>query len=178
MRYAFILFTVLLSSSYFGIAQSVVNIDSVNFVKQRERVNNLLQERSKRFGDFDGSLRKKTGVFGIFKSKKDMQKSIDILRDIVITDNRLFLETKKLLDIKNNESDRNESMVIEYDKQISAYMHTIAKLQQENEKLRAQIHKLDSKQNINYLLTYVLAIVIMVLVFVIFRYFRPNNRKI
>lgn len=178
MKYVFlfiVFFAGIFSSSK---AQTQVDADSINFEQQRERVNHLLGERSRRFGEFDNSLRQKTGVFGIFKRKKDMQKSIDILREIVLTDNRIFLETKKLLDIKDNQSDRNESLAAEYDKQISAYMHTITKLQTENEKLRNQIAALDSGQKNSYLLSYFLGTVILVLGFIFYRYFPRTKRKI
>lgn len=161
-----------------GTARTNMDADTINFEKQREHVNSLLEERSKRFGDFDNSLQKKTGVFGIFKSKKDLQKSTDILREIVLTDNRIFLETKKLLDIKGDESDRYEGLAAEYDQQISAYMRTINKLQIENEKLRSQINELDNKQGNSYLLVSLLIIVILMLCFTLYRYFQRSKPKI
>lgn len=109
------------------------NLDSLNFEQQRSRVNKLLDARGKRFGEFSQSLERKTGVFGIFKTKKDMQKSIDILRDIVLTDNNIFVETRKLIDIKDYQSNRNESLALQYDKEISAHMNTITKLRNEIE---------------------------------------------
>ncbi|WP_148917564.1 hypothetical protein [Sphingobacterium phlebotomi] len=158
-------------------SQTDMDIDSLNFAQQRERVNNLLQERSKRFGEFDHSLQQKTGVFGIFKRKKDMQKSIDILREIVLTDNNIFLETKKLLDIKGGENDRNENLATEYNKQVSGYMHTITKLQTENEKLRTQIHDLETKQRNRHTTILFLIIVILALSFALYLGFKRNKHQ-
>lgn len=158
-----------------GKSQINTNTDSINFEQQRERVNNLLEKRSRRFGEFDNSLRQKTGIFGIFKRKKDMQKSIDILREIVLTDNDIFLETKKLLDIKGGESDRNENLASEYDKQVSGYMHTITKLQTENEKLRNQIDDLEAKQRNFHTTILLLMIAILALSFTL--YLRLRRRK-
>lgn len=177
MKYILLFVVFLTGICQIGTAQTDRDVGAINFEDQRERVNSLLEERGRRFGDFDNSLQKKTGVFGIFKSKKDMQKSIDILREIVMADNHIFLETKKLLDIKGNESDRNESLVAEYDQQISAYMRTITKLQTENEKLRNQINELDDKQGSSYIATYLLAIVILALCFTLYRCFRRNKRE-
>ncbi|MBD1435135.1 hypothetical protein H8B06_20115 [Sphingobacterium sp. DN00404] len=160
-----------------GKSQSHIDIDSINFEQQRERVNNLLEQRSKRFGEFDHSLRQKTGVFGIFKRKKDMQKSIDILREIVLTDNDIFLETKKLLYIKENESDRKENLASAYDKQISGYMHTITKLQTENEKLRNQINDLESKQRNRHRTILLLVIIILALSFTLYLRMKPHKPK-
>lgn len=123
------------------------NMDSISFESQRKRVNDLLDQRSKRFGDFTTSLEQKTGVFGLFKTKNDMQKSIDILKSVVINDNLIFLETRKLLDLKDNQAERFQRMATEYDQQVTAYMKTISKLQAENEQLRDQIDKLEEEDH-------------------------------
>lgn len=175
MKQLSLLLVFLVGILHIGKSQTSTEIDSINFEKQRERVNNLLEERSKRFGEFDNSLRQKTGVFGIFKRKKDMQQSIDILREIVLTDNSIFLETKKLLDIKGNESDRNENLAAEYDKRVSGYMHTITKLQTENEKLRHQIHNLEAKQRKYHTTILLLILVVLTLSFALYR--RLRQRK-
>ncbi|WP_146113749.1 hypothetical protein [Sphingobacterium gobiense] len=144
-------------------SQTDLDTDSISFEQQRERVNNLLEKRSRRFGEFDNSLRQKTGVFGIFKRKKDMQKSIDILREIVLSDNAILLETKKLLYIKGNESDKNENLAAAYDKQLSGYMHTVMKLQTENEKLRNQIDNIEARQRNSHIIILVLTITVLAL---------------
>ncbi|MBD1424786.1 hypothetical protein [Sphingobacterium arenae] len=170
------LFLVFLMGMLFaGKSQTNIDSDSISFEQQRERINNLLEERSRRFGEFDNSLRQKTGVFGIFKRKKDMQKSIDILREIVLTDNHIFLETKKLLDIKGHESDRNENLATVYDRQVTGYMHTITKLQTENEKLRLEINDLESKQRGGHLAILLLIIVSLALGFGLYRYFKRST---
>ena len=101
------------------LAQSIS--DSISYEIQRKLVNTLLQQRSTKFGEYDVSLTQKTGIFGIFKSKGDMQKSNDILKQIVITDNNIFLETKKLLAIKDYESEKNLEKARQYDSQVTAY---------------------------------------------------------
>ncbi|TDS15751.1 hypothetical protein [Sphingobacterium paludis] len=142
--------------------------DSVNYEQQRLRVNQLLDQRSARFGAYDESITKKTGIFGIFKTKKDMQKSIDILKEIVITDNNIFVETKRLLDLKDYESNRHAALANEYDKQVSAYMKTITKLQDENDKLRQQVGTLDQNDQQSNFLVYLLIAIIGVLAVVIY----------
>ncbi|HLS95519.1 hypothetical protein BC792_101141 [Sphingobacterium allocomposti] len=151
--------------------------DTVSFEQQRQRVNTLLEERSKRFGDYNSSLQKKTGIFGIFKTKADMQRSIDILQQIVLTDNNIFVETKKLLDIKDFESSRNKALAAEYDQQVSAYMKTITKLQLENERLRAQIAGMDEEDHANHLWTYLLLAIVFVLLIVVYTLY-TNHRKL
>lgn len=160
-----------------SLAQPKVDIDSLNYEQQRKRVNNLLEERSRRFGEFDNSLQQKTGVFGLFKRKADMQKSIDILRAIVLADNNIFLETKKLLEIQGNESSRNENLAIQYDREISGYMQTITKLQTENEKLRQQISILKNKQRSQRTIIFLSILLLLGLGFIAFRYFKERKHQ-
>ena len=149
-----------------------LDTDSITFEAQRQRINALLDDRSKRFGEFDSSLRKKTGVFGIFKRKRDMQRSIDILREIVLTDNDIFIETKKLLDIKGYESDKNESLAEEYDRQISGYMRTITKLQSANENAHKRILELEAKQRKSHSTILLLILSNLVTGFILYKRFR------
>ena len=135
-----------ISALSIGWAQPIKSTDSSNFEQQRERVNSLLQQRGERFGEFDRSLQQKTGIFGLFKRKKDMQRSIDILREIVLTDNHIFVETKKLLDIKDGESSLNQNLATESGKEVLGYMHSITKLQNENDKLQIQLQQATEKQ--------------------------------
>ncbi|MGH2622396.1 MAG: hypothetical protein ACRDE7_01900 [Sphingobacterium sp.] len=152
-------------------AQNVqeTNLDSLTFEAQRERVNKLLEDRSQRFGEYDQSLEKKTGVFGLFKTKADMQKSIDILRKIVLNDNNIFLETRKLLDLKDAQSERIQRLANEYDQQVSAYMKTITKLQNENDKLRAEIDLLEDEDRGSGIQLYLAFLVILGLILLLFR---------
>ena len=128
-------------------AQVKSSVDSLSYENQREKVNSLLQQRRQKFGEFDQSVLKKSGVFGIFKTKRDMQQSIDILKSVVINDNHIFLETQKLLSLKDFEKAHYQKLADEYDTQSSAYMRTITKLQMENEKLRGQVNNLDKEEH-------------------------------
>src|SRR3546814_611948 len=93
----------LIASTFYLITSSVsVAQDTLAYELQRQKVNTLLDERSQRYGDFNQSLQKRTGIFGL-KTKKDMQASIDILKEIVLTDNNIFRETKVLVDYKDME---------------------------------------------------------------------------
>ncbi len=153
--------------------------DSITFESQRARVNRLLNERSVKFGDYDSSLTKKTGVFGLFKTKGDMQKSIDILRNIVINDNHIFIETRKLLDLKDAQSERYQKLAAEYDQQISAYMKTINKLQQENDKLRGDISNLENSDQGNDNKLFIAILIILGLVIsVIYLYLKQKSKKL
>ncbi len=109
---------------------------------QRQKVNDLLAQRSARFGQFDESLKKRTGIFGL-KTKKDMQASIDILKEIVLTDNNIFRETKMLLDYKDFEKSQIAQQASEFDGRINGYIKTIGKLQREQERMVSAIDALE-----------------------------------
>ncbi|MDR2272791.1 MAG: hypothetical protein LBF27_17915 [Sphingobacterium sp.] len=165
-KYALLSILLLLS---FGHLTAQENADSSAFEVQRKRVNSLLDARQQKFGSYDTSLTQKTGLFGLFKSKGDMQKSIDILKDVVITDNNIFLETQQLLKIKDFEKDKFRQMASEYDQQITAYMGTINKLQNENERLRTQLDKTTGNGLAGNLWLYLALLVIIVLSVLLYR---------
>ncbi|GAA4808480.1 hypothetical protein GCM10023231_42200 [Olivibacter ginsenosidimutans] len=123
--------------------------DSTAYEKQRERVNQLLDQRHQRFGEFDASLKARTGIFGL-KRKKDMQASIDILKEIVLTDNNIFKETKALLDFKDLEKQAIAGQASESGERITGYINTISKLQRNQDKMEQEISVLQ-KRNIVYL---------------------------
>lgn len=150
------IFCVLMTSVTFVFAQSslTLNADSLDYELQRQKVNRLLDERTARFGHFDESLKKRTGIFGL-KTKRDMQASLDILHEIVLTDNEIFRETRHLLsykdqmlDYKEFEKERIAKLAADYDQRINSYISTISKLQQEQERMRAEIDKLRTRNGL------------------------------
>lgn len=161
-----------------AVAQSQHRVDSLTYETQREKVNGLLEDRSRRFGEYDESLQQKTGIFGIFKRKGDMQRSLDILKDIVITDNNIFLETRKLLDLKDYEKVHYQRLATEYDEQALAYMKTITKLQQENDKLRQKISLQQDVEHGSDVLLYIsLLVIIGLLSFVLVTLYNRHKAK-
>lgn len=178
----YILLIVILIANFtwvFSQDSTSLKADSLTFEAQRERVNELLNERSRRFGEYDQSLEKKTGVFGLFKTKGDMQKSIDILREVVLNDNGIFLETRKLLDLKDAQSERYQRLAGEYDSQVSAYMKTITKLQNENDKLRKELDSMESSESGSGIMLYVAGLLIISLIIVlIYQYNKHKPKKL
>lgn len=142
-----------------GINQVSAQNDSSAYELQRKKINELLNERSSRFGQYESSLGRRSGIFGL-KTKKDMQFSNDILRQIVLTDNDIFSELKILLDYKDFEKQQLETRTETVEGRIDRYQSTITDLQQENEKLRAEAAQSieeNEKQNI-YLLVLLLSL--------------------
>src|ERR1700748_1344320 len=73
--------------------------DSIAYQLQRKKINAMLAERTKKFGLYDESLSKHTGILGL-QTKKDIRRSNDILMDIVKTDNDIYKELKILLEFR------------------------------------------------------------------------------
>lgn len=153
-------------------ADNMSSQDSLAFEIQRMKVNDLLDQRTQRFGHYDESLRYRTGIFGL-KTRKDMQRSIDILLEIVQTDNEIFQETKTLLTFKDQllafrefEKSRIQELADEYDRRIDGYIQTIGKLQKDQEILRKEINRQKNKVGMYAGLMLLLILIVLSLVFV------------
>lgn len=158
-------------------AKASENLDSISFENQRAIVNNLLDERNQQFAEYDLATEQKSGIFGLFKTNHDMQRSIDILKTIVVNDNNILYETRKLIDIKDNEKAQFQALATKYDNQVTAYMKTISKLQTENEKLRENIKSLESDNHSNGSLFFVVGIIIAALLYVIYKLYMKLKEK-
>ncbi len=158
-------------------AQEIFRADTTGYEQQRLRVNELLQQRSARFGQFEESLRQRTGIFGL-KTKKDMQASIDILKEIVLMDNHIFKETKQLVDFKDFESEMIARQAQEFDGRINGYIATISKLQKEQTELRAQVQMLQSnRQQATGATVFILILLAIGAVLVYAFYVRPKRAR-
>ncbi len=119
--------------------------DTSAYNTQRNKINQLLEERSARFSQYDNSLTKRTGIFGL-KTKKDMQASNDILTEIVLTDNSIFSELQVLLKYKDFEKKEVEHRAETVEGRIERFQSTITRLQQENDKLKIQLLEQSSRR--------------------------------
>jgi hypothetical protein len=132
---------------------------------QRKKVNNLLTDRSSKFGQYDESLTMRTGIFGL-KTKKDMQRSINILTEIVQTDNAIFKELKILLDYKDLEKSQVQTKATETETRIKAYMQTIKKLQQQNDVTKEELSKVE-KESSSFSNMLIIIIIVIISIFLI-----------
>ncbi|HCN82110.1 MAG TPA: hypothetical protein DIT07_00595 [Sphingobacteriaceae bacterium] len=136
MKYYIISLIFFLAYSFNCVAQQ----DSSAYQMQRKKINQLLADRSAKFGRYDQSLSSRTGIFGL-KTKKDMQRSNDILTEIVKTDNTVFIELKTLLDYKDLEKTEVQDKYQETESSKINFMTTITKLQQQNDQLKDDLEK-------------------------------------
>jgi hypothetical protein len=125
-------------------AQAQVNSDSIAYQAQRKKINDMLDQRKLKFGQYTQSLSMHTGIFGL-QTKKDIRRSNDILMDIVKTDEDIFVQTKILLEYRTFQQTQVQSRSAETSDANYGLMSTINKLRAQNEKLKedaeAQQHK-------------------------------------
>ena len=118
---------------------------------QRQKVSNMVDERNSRFEQYQNILSKKSGIFG-GKTKKDMQNSIDVLTEIVQTDNAILDETNLLLKSKYGEPQR-QSDASSSKQALKAYQDSLEQLQQKNVLLLKKASSLErQKRNYNIVL--------------------------
>ena len=117
-----------------------VNTDSLAYQLQRKKINSMLADRALKFGRYDESLSKHTGIFGL-QTKKDIRRSNDILMDIVKTDNAIYRELKILLDYRTFQQTQVQSHSKEAEKSNLGFMYTISRLQQQTDRLKADADK-------------------------------------
>lgn len=141
------LFSIFLLTCIFSFALAQ---DTTAYEIQRAKINGLLAQRSAKFGAYDLSLKARTGIFGL-QTKRDIKNSNEILRQIALTDNRIFKELKVLLDYRNIQMDEAKSTV-DYNKtSIVNYRKTIKDLQAKNQDLSRQLSKAETSSTIAHL---------------------------
>src|ERR1700709_1613861 len=101
--------------------------DSIAYQAARTRINAMLAQRAQKFGQYDESLTKHTGIFG-FQTKKDIRRSNDILMDIVKTDNDIYRELKIVREYRIFQQTQVQSHSQEAEQSTLGYMNTINKL--------------------------------------------------
>jgi len=164
MNYRIFLFFAAVLLSY----QSLRAQDTLAYEIQRQRVNSLLDQRSVRFGEFDQSLKARTGIFGL-KTKKDMQASIDILKEIVATDNNIFKETKVLLEYKDMEKTFISFEAQQSTQRINGYINTISKLEKNQEQQAKKIRELQQTSNRYLMASLFSTLLLIILAFTLIR---------
>ncbi|TWR26070.1 hypothetical protein FPZ42_10590 [Mucilaginibacter achroorhodeus] len=126
------------------------NPDSVVYVQQRNKINAMLADRRAKFGQYDTSLTKRSGIFGM-QTKGDVKRSNEILMDIAETDDEIFTELKKLFDYNNNQLKfskfqrlQTENNLKDAEKSRIAYLNSISTLRQQNDSLKVKVKQLET----------------------------------
>jgi hypothetical protein len=160
-----ILFSVLSAGVY-----AHANNDSLAYKLQRKKINSMLAQRAQKFGQYDESLTKHTGIFG-FQTKKDIRRSNDILMDIVKTDNDIYKELKILLDYRIFQQTQVQNHSQETEQSTLGYMNTINKLRTQIDVLKAdaEAQQQQDEKIRNILIIAVLALSGLIFLMLMFR---------
>ena len=150
-----IIFLLLLSYSFAVKGQS----DTSAYQTQRLKINDLLSQRSLKFGQYEQSLNERTGIFG-FQTKDDIRKSNEILREITLNDNNIFRELKVLMDYKDLQVKEVQTNISSNKERLQSYMMAIKKLQDQNQLLREQAAKQESATDFAW---YIITFLVLVL---------------
>ena len=121
-------------------ATASLSNDSIAYQQQRRKINAMLAQREAKFGRYDESLDKHSGIFGM-QTKKDIQNSNDILTDIVATDDTIYRQLKILLDYHVFQEKRFQTHSKEVEQSNAGYLSAINKLRQQVEQVKADADK-------------------------------------
>jgi hypothetical protein len=119
-------------------------------ISERQRLQELMEERRSKFESYMQSMQKRSGIFG-GKTKKDLEAGNKVLMEIVETDNRIMGVLTRAIQFKTHEKasmnyDKRESD--EQLKNVRAVNESLSKkieaLRAENEKLLSRSKKLSS----------------------------------
>ena len=94
---------------------------------------------------------------------------MDILKEIIETDNSILRETKTLLDFKTYQQEKVVSESKESESRNLGYMRTINKLQTENESLKAEIQNFKHSQKFYQLVAFALGLAIISFALFVYR---------
>lgn len=155
-------------------AQSAVNSDSVAYQLQRQKINNMLNARKQKFGQYETSLGQHTGIFG-FQTKDDIRRSGAILMDIAKTDDAIFKELKILLEYRDFLQKQIQSHSHETESANSDYLKVITHLQQQNSKLKQQLTA--SEQRFSTRQTVFVIVILFMGASILLLMFRKNRVK-
>ena len=149
-----------------------VNSDSLAYQLQRKKINDMLAQRTVKFGQYDQSLSMHTGIFG-FQTKKDIRRSNDILMDIVKTDDDIYKELKILLDLRTFQQTQVQTHSKETEDNTIGFMTTINKLRNQVDQLRADAAKQQQEHDktVRWLILLLIALLVATL------YFASRKRK-
>ncbi|MCR8556826.1 hypothetical protein KXD93_04205 [Mucilaginibacter sp. BJC16-A38] len=160
--------------------QAQHNADSLAYQLQRKKINTMLAQRAQKFGQYDSSLSKHTGIFG-FQTKKDIRRSNDILMDIVKTDNEIYKELKILLEYRTFQQKQVISYTRETQSNVLGYMTTINKLRTQIDLLKADAaaqEQQEGKTRSTLIITIIgLSAIILLLLFIRRKKRTPVKRK-
>lgn len=150
------------------------NNDSVAYQLQRQKINAMLAVRTQKFGQYDESLNKHTGIFGL-QTKNDLRRSNTILMDIVKTDDAIYTELKILLNYRTFQQTQAQNHAHETEENTIGFMAAINKLRGQVEQLKTSAEK--QRQKNQTMQTLFIVATILMLATILFLFTRGRNKS-
>ena len=130
---------------------AAIQLSAQNRTADRQELQNLLQERKEKFDAYAASLEKRSGIFG-GKTKNDMQRSNEVLTEIVRTDNRIISTLNRVADFKTFEKVNLEYDFMKNNEQLNNLRHAVDTLNKQVSVLTVVNSSLKSRtQNLQWL---------------------------
>ncbi|MCO5950240.1 hypothetical protein [Mucilaginibacter flavidus] len=168
---------IILSFLFFG-ASAQFKTDSLAYQLQRKKINTMLAQRAVKFGQYDESLGKHTGIFGL-QTKKDIRSSNEILMDIVKTDNDIYSELKILLEYRTFQQKQVLTHTNETENSTLGYMSTINKLRAQIDalKLEAETDNAHEAELRKMMIIAIIVLAALIFLMILFRRKKPAPVK-
>ena len=131
-------------------------------ILEKKKLFDLLEQRKQRFNSYSSSIEKRSGIFGN-KTKKDIQQSNEILREIVKTDNDIISVLNRAVDFKNYEKVNLNYNVNENSQQVENLIKATDTLEQQIAFLKNENNSLkdDSKWSLVKIITLLIVLLLM-----------------
>ena len=133
---------------------------------ERKRLYELLEVRRQKFEAYSESIEKRSGIFGN-KTKRDMQKSNEVLTEIVRTDNNIIKVLNRAVDFKDYERVNLSQEVGENTQQMDNLLHATDTLEKQLTKLKHNYTSLKSESQWMKIFNRALIFAVLLLVFLI-----------
>ncbi|HVW13071.1 MAG TPA: hypothetical protein VHB54_04580 [Mucilaginibacter sp.] len=152
----------------YNFSQPKTNPDSLAYELQRQKINGMLDARARKFGQYEESLKKHTGIFG-WQTRKDIRRSNQILMDINRTDDDIFVQIKVLLNFRMSQQQQAQVKSVQAENYNLGYMNTINRLRDQIDRMKKDAETLkkqhDSAQRIHVLIFVLMLASILMLLF-------------
>lgn len=134
----------------------------------REELHKLLELRKKKFDAYSESLKKRSGFFG-GKSKMDIQRSNEVLMDIIESDNKMISVLNRVVDFKTYEKVNMNYELLSCNERVGNLQRAVDALNKQVSTLSSSNAALEKKTGSLKLLASAFGILVLALLILVMR---------
>lgn len=161
-------FFIVLLLLWVAVKASAISADTSGYYRQQ--LQKLLLEREQKFKSYSESLLERNGIFG-GKTKKDVLRSNEILKDLVKNDNQIINVLNRVVDFRNYEKVSMVYDKLEHEQRLDNLLRATDTLSKQVTALKQQNNKLQA--NNRWLIVLAVALFILSVVLII-KHKRPS----